>query len=145
METKTSYTSLRQTTYRIIDLVSRKSGVEKEEISIRSAINDDLGVDGDDWTELQIALREKEGVCLDELQFYDYFMDEGQIADPIGFVFGIIQFVWYVASFKWLKMKFDEFYKPLGPPKDVLTIGDLITSKYEGRFVKRTERRFVLI
>lgn len=119
------------------------SGLGREEISIRSAINGDLGVDGDDWTELQIALREKEGVCLDGLQFYDYFMDEGQIADPTRFVFGLIQFVWYVASLRWLKKKFDDFYKPLGPRKDVLTIGDLITSKYEGRFVKRTEGKFV--
>jgi hypothetical protein len=143
MEISTTYVSLRQTADRIIDLVSRMSGVDKEEISISSAINNDLGVDGDDWTDIQTALQEKEGLSLDGLQFYDYFMDEGQIADPTRFVFGLIQFIWYLVSFKWLKMKFDDFYKPLGPPKDVLTIGDLITSKYEGRFIKRKERKFV--
>ena len=59
MEIRTSYASLRQTADRIIDLVSRMSGVDKEEISISSAINDDLGVDGDDWIDLQMAYRKK--------------------------------------------------------------------------------------
>ena len=102
MEIKTSYSNLRQTADRIIDLVSRISGVNKDEISISSAINDDLGVDGDDWTDLQIALQEKEGISLEGLQFYDYFMDESQIADPSGFVIGLIQFIWFILSFKWL-------------------------------------------
>jgi acyl carrier protein len=144
MEIRTSYESLRQTADRIIDLVSKMSGVDKEEISISSAINDDLGIDGDDWTDLQMVLQEKEGLSLEGLQFYDYFMDEGQISDPSGFVIGLIQFIWYVLSFTWLKMSFGDFYKPLGPPKATLTVGDLITSKYEGRFIKRTERKFVL-
>jgi hypothetical protein len=144
MEIRTSYTNLRQTADRIIELVSKMSGVDKGEISISSAINDDLGVDGDDWTDLQMALQEKERMSFEGLQFYDYFMDEGQIADPSGFVIGLIQFIWYVLSFKWLKMKFDDFYTPLGPPKHKLTIADLITSKYEGRFIKRMERKFVL-
>ena len=78
------------------------------------------------------------------MQFYDYFMDEGQIADPSGFTIGLIQFVWFLLSFKWLKMTFDDFYTPLGPRKDKLTIADLITSKYEGKFIKRIERKFVL-
>lgn len=144
MEIRTTYTNLRQTADRIIDLVSKMSGVGKEEICISSAINNDLGVDGDDWTDLQKALQEKEGISLEGLHFYEYFMDEGQIADPSGFVMGVIQLIWYLLSFKWLKMKFANCYKPLWAPKDNLTIADLITSKYEGRFIKRTERKFVL-
>jgi acyl carrier protein len=144
MEIRTSYTSLRQTAERVIDLVSKMSGVDKEEISISSAINDDLGVDGDDWTDLQMALREKEGISLEGLQFYDYFMDEGQIADPSGVIIGFVQFVWYTISFRWLKMSFGKFYTPLGSPKVKLTIADLITSKYEGKFVKHNERKFIL-
>src|SRR5690348_11086207 len=122
MEIRTSYTNLRQTADRIIDLVSKMSGVNKKEISISSAINDDLGVDGDDWTDLQMALQEKEGISLEGLQFYDYFMDEGQITDPSGFIIGVIQFIWYMVSCKWLKMSFSEFYTPLSPPKNKLTI-----------------------
>jgi hypothetical protein len=145
MEIRTSYSSLRHTADRIIDLVVKMSGVDKEEVSISSAINDDLGVDGDDWTDLQKALQEKEGLSLEGLQFYDYFCDEGQISDPSGFIRGLILLVWYLVTFKWLKIHFDDFYKPLGPPKHQLTIGDLITSKYEGTFVKRSERKFVLV
>lgn len=143
MEIRTSYASLRQTADSIIDLVSKMSGVDKEEINISSAVNDDLGIDGDDWTDLQIALQEKEGISLEGLQFYDYFMDEGQISDPSGFVIGLFQLIWYVLSFKWLKMKFGDFYMTFGPPKEKLTIADLITSKYEGRFIKRRDRKFV--
>jgi acyl carrier protein len=145
MKIQTTYTSLRHTADSIINIVVKMSGVDKEEVSISSAVNDDLGIDGDDWTDLQMALQEKEGLSLEGLKFYDYFMDEGQISDPSGFVIGLIQFVWYLLTFKWLKMHFSDFYKPLGPPKEKLTIGDLITSKYEGRFVKRSERKFILL
>jgi acyl carrier protein len=143
MEIRTTYETLRKTTDNIIALVSKMSGLEKDEISISSAINNDLGIDGDDWVDLQKALEKQEGLSLDGLQFYDYFNDEGQIGDTTGFIIGLFQFIWYVVSLKWLKMKFEDYHKPLGPPKDVLTIADLITSKYEGRFVKRSERKYV--
>jgi acyl carrier protein len=145
MKIQTTYTSLRHTADSIINIVVKMSGVDKEEVSISSAVNDDLGIDGEDWTDLQMVLQEKEGLSLEGLKFYDYFMDEGQISDPIGFVIGLFQFVLYLVTFKWLKMHFSDFYKPLCPPKEKLTIGDLITSKYEGRFVKRSERKFVLL
>jgi hypothetical protein len=145
MEIRTSFASLRLTTNRIIELVSKMSGIDADTISISSAINNDLGIDGDDWIDLQLALQEKEGLTLDGLHFYDYFMDEGQIADSAGFIIGLIQFVWYIVSFMWLKKKFSQFYKPSGPQKDILTIGDLITSKFEGKFVKRTNRNFILV
>ena len=86
----------------------------------------------------------KEGVSLEGLKFYDYFWDEGQIVGSGDFVISTIIFLWYMLSFKWLKMKFSDYYEAPGQPANVLTIGDLITSKYEGRFVKRSERKFVL-
>jgi len=145
MEIRTTYVDLRKTADDIIALVSKMSGLEKDEINIRSAINNDLGIDGDDWVDLQQALEKQQGLSLEGLQFYDYFMDEAQIADPSGFVIGLFQFIWYMVTFKWLKIKFADYYKPLGPQKGVLTIADLITSKYEGRFIKRSERKFVLV
>jgi hypothetical protein len=120
------------------------SGVDKHEISISSSINNDLGIDGDDWTDLQEALQKKEGVSLEGLKFYDYFWDEGQIAGSGDIIISTIMLIWYVISFKWLKMKFSNYYERSEQPTDVLTIADIITSKYEGRFVKRSERKFVL-
>jgi acyl carrier protein len=139
-----SFKEIRQTTDRIINIVSVKSGTEKVEIGINTAINDDLGVDGDDWVELAIELQEKEGLNLEGLKFYDYFQDEGQIADPTGALRFIVRCILYLVTFSWLKAKFSDVFKPLGPPKEILTIGDLITSKFEGKFVKRNDRRFAL-
>jgi acyl carrier protein len=144
MEIRTSFTTLRQTADRIIQVVSDMRGIDKKEISINSSINNDLGIDGDDWMDLQEALQNKEGVSLEGLKFYDYFWDEGQIAGSGDFIISTIMFFRYIISFKWLKMRFSEYYAPPGQSTDVLTIGDLITSKYEGRFVKRSERTFVL-
>jgi hypothetical protein len=146
MEIKTSYSILRETTDRIIDLTCKMSGLDRNEISINSAINNDLGIDGDDWIDLQAALQEKEGILLEGLEFYNYFQDEAQIADAglIHFFNVFFQLIWWMISFKWLKMKFADFYEPIRVSKDILTIGDLITSKFESRFVKRSERKFVL-
>ena len=143
MEIKTNYSTLRSTTDSIINLVSKMSGTEKEEISIRSSINNDLGIDGDDWVDLQEALKEKEGLSLEGLQFYDSFIDEGQIADLNGFIIATFHFICYLLTFRWVKGKFAHFYQQKSTPKDILTIGDLITSKFEGRFVKRSERKFI--
>ncbi|KAA5545635.1 hypothetical protein [Adhaeribacter rhizoryzae] len=143
-EIKTSFSTLRQTSDRIIKVVSEMSGVEKHEISISSSINIDLGIDGDDWTDLQETLENKEGISLEGLRFYDYFWDEGQIAGSSNFIIPTIMFIWYLISFKWLNNKFVNYYERPGQSTDVLTIGDIITSKYEGRFVKRSERKFVL-
>lgn len=41
-------------------------------------------------------------------------------------------------------MKFEDFYEPIGQPTKALTVGNLITSKFEGRFVKRSEIKFVV-
>lgn len=70
MEIRTSYATLRVTADRIIDLTSKMCGIDRKEISIYSAINNDLGVDGDDWVDLQRALKEQEGIPLDGLHFY---------------------------------------------------------------------------
>ena len=59
MEIRTSFTTLRQTANRIVQVVSDICGIDKKEISISSSINNDLGIDGDDWTDLQKALQRK--------------------------------------------------------------------------------------
>jgi hypothetical protein len=101
-ELKITFSELRQTTNRIIELVSRVTGYEKEKIDLRTSINNTIGVDGDDWDDILIALHKQEDLTLEGLNFYDYFQDEGQIAFgslnvltlPIRFFFFLISFAW---------------------------------------------------
>ena len=149
-EINSSFTSLRQTVDRIITIVSEVTSYEREKIDLKTSINNDIGVDGDDWDDLLIALKERGGLNLEGLNFYDYFQDEGQIADPSGYIHGFVSLVRYITSLSWLKISFTDYVNIRGTsevvdPSKNLTIGDLVTSKFEGRFVKRSERKFVVI
>lgn len=140
-----SFAELRQITYQIINLVSETTGYEKSEISIGTAINNDLGIDGDDWDDVLVALFKKENLRLEGLNFYDYFNDEAQIANSFGLdlLSLLIKILSYLLPFIGGRVNWDRALRLKAKPD--LTIGDLITSKVEGHFVKRTERKFRLI
>jgi len=141
-----TFSELRGTTNRIILIVSEVTGYEKEKIGLRTSINDTIGVDGDDWDDILIALQKREGLTLEGLYFYDYFQDESQIAFGAFDIFTLpIRFLFYLISFAWVREKFKTNFDLGTHLKSDLTIGDLVTSKIEGRFVKREERTFKLL
>jgi hypothetical protein len=139
---------LRDISKRIINLVSEATGTQGK-ISIKTAINNDLGIQGDDWDTILLALYEKEGLRLHGFNFYDYFFDEGQISMGIfGDIISLpIKLTYFLFSFKWLYTKNWNTYFGFTTykPKPNLTIGDLITSRIEGRFVPRVDRHFKLV
>lgn len=47
-----TFTEVRSVTKRIINIVAENSGIDSTEITLRSSINFDLGVDGDDWDDI---------------------------------------------------------------------------------------------
>ncbi|MDB5013102.1 MAG: hypothetical protein JWQ25_1304 [Daejeonella sp.] len=142
-ELKVSFAELRQITERIIDLVSEVTNYDKSKITLRTSINNTIGVDGDDWDDILLALQQKENLLLDGLNFYEYFQDEGQIAFGVfNLAFLPIQFLIYILTLRWRFESFKSHFASRNTPKTDLTIADLVTSKLEGKFVKRESRTF---
>jgi hypothetical protein len=144
MEVQVSYKELRHTTDQVKDFLVSFWGLDKDDISIDSSINKDFGIDGDDWSLLEIELKEKLSINLEGLQFDTYFQQETAVADPIHLINWLIQMIFYIVLFQWVSVKWGDFYVTSRPQKAKLTVGDIITSKFEGRFVRRSERLFVL-
>lgn len=84
---------------------------------------------------------------MEGFNFYDYFYDEGQLVEKTfkALILFPLSLIMYVFLLKWTSTKFKNysFIKNTGKPD--LTIGDLITSKIEGKFVKREDRIFKII
>lgn len=142
-----SYSELRNITNRIIKLVHLTTGHKQDKITISTSINNEIGIEGDDWDYVLIALKEKEGLIMEGFNFYDYFYDEGQLVEKTfkALILFPLSLIMYVFLLKWTSTKFKDysFIKNTGKPD--LTIGDLITSKIEGKFVKREDRIFKII
>jgi acyl carrier protein len=66
----------------IIKLIADASGVDPERISADTSLNRDLGIDGDDATELLSLYSEAFGVDLSEFRFSQYFRDEPHLFNP---------------------------------------------------------------
>lgn len=62
----------------IIDICSKISGVKKSKISLRSSINNDLKIDGEDIVELLEHLVIKYNLNTEEFEYSKYFDWEGQ-------------------------------------------------------------------
>lgn len=146
-EIKIKYHDLRLAIERIKDLVSEATLYDKEKMTLKTSINHDIGVEGDDWNDILLSLRNKENLTLDGLNFYDYFYDEGQLSSMAPFIILMlpIRLVTYLITFGWRHEGIREYFSTgWREDKPPLTIGDLVTSKIEGRFVRRADRRFVL-
>lgn len=154
-----SYSELKSLAMRMIAHVGESTGVNVRDISVRHTINEDLGVDGDDADELLAELQQREDFQLEGFNFYDYFCDEAEIAGtanlwPVGYILSL-PFVMLVYLLKtpvraWSLQDLMNNTWPARPERNrsrhfplPLSIGDLITSKLEGRFVPRNERRYV--
>jgi hypothetical protein len=146
-EIKIKYRDLRQTIERITDLVSETTLCDRKKINLKTSINHDIGVQGDDWDDILIKLRDQENLTLEGLNFYDYFYDEGQLSSmaPLSLLLLPVRLVTYMLTFAWRQVGIKEyFFYDFGEKKPPLTIGDLVTSKIEGRFVRRQDRTFIL-
>lgn len=142
MEQRISYRELRATTEAIVQTVCTQAGADPRAVSANTAINTELGVDGDDWRDLEVRLQQQQGIQLAGLDASRYFFDESEVADPGRGVARLLFFLFYLLFFQWLKQKFSDFYD-IEPKKEPLTVGDIVASKFAGRFVRRRDLRFV--
>lgn len=138
-----SFSELRNISNRIIDLISDVTSTDRRKLTLKTAINNDLGVDGDDWDDVLYALKEKENIVFDGFNVQEYFHYEGEIPLlPILLFFIPIRYIFYTLKNGWKNSSWREFSEKHFISKKDLTIGDLITSKIEGRFVERKNRSF---
>lgn len=69
---------------RLIDMICHISGVKASEIKQDARIYEDLGIYGDDATDLLVAYGKEFNVNISNFMAADYFADEG--LDLIGFI-----------------------------------------------------------
>jgi acyl carrier protein len=145
-----TFTEVRSVTKRIINIVAENSGIDSAEITLRSSINFDLGVDGDDWDDILHDLIKKEKINFEGFEVQKYFNSEAEISNngiyfllflPFIFITFIIDRAWRYTSFK------EYFYKRFDADtkKQKLTIADIVVSKFAGQFMRRSDVRVEII
>lgn len=144
-----TFAELRSVTTRIINIVAESGGVDQNEISIKSSINYDIGIDGDDWDDLLYKLVEKEHMNFEGFEFSKYFNSETEISNNMVYYVLFVPFIFMTFSIDraWRHTTFKEYFSKRfgGENKQKLTVGDLIASKFAGKFIHRNEKRFKLI
>lgn len=129
-------------------MISEVTGEPKEKISLRTSINNDLSVQGDD-IDLILERLHKDFDCeLNGLHFYNYFMDEGEISGmaPIVLILLPIRILGFLTTLPFNK-KLAKRILNINPYErhPDLTVADLVTSVIEKKWAPRQTRNFKLI
>lgn len=144
-----TFPELRSVTVRIINIVAESSGVNRNKISIKSSINYDIGIDGDDWDDLLYMLIEKEQINFEGFEASKYFYNEGELSNNIIYFILFVPFIFitFLIDRAWKYTSFKEYFsKRFGDDKkQKLTVGDLVVSKFAGKFVHRNGKQFKII
>jgi acyl carrier protein len=158
----TSYTDLKQLSLSITEFVAEKSDVGIEDMTFKTSLLNDLGVDGDDAAELLEAFMEKYKVDFSEFEFLAYFDTEGFPITSLPIIlFRLVGFLAFSLLFP-IELIIRDIYWLINPKIQVypltktifesnrssnlksLTLGDLIASAHQGKFTKRENIHFVL-
>jgi hypothetical protein len=132
----------------ILSILSEISGVEKEKINFKTSINNDLGIQGGILEEIIITCEEVFKTDFSGLKYSEYFYDDYELSKlkTINFYLIPIRLVLFSATVLFNKKFARKAIRyTLLENKKPLTVGDLITSAVEKRFVQRKERSFRLI
>ncbi len=145
-----SYIDLRTLSENMITMISEETKISKEKISIKSSINNQLGIDGDDWISIKDRLRTDFNCSLSGFKFHEYFFEEGEnvlsfplmildlIAVPIKLILYLIISLYdrgsamKIWNYKLIKRKPD------------LKIEDLITSILKNKWKPKNQVEFTL-
>ena len=145
-EINVTYSEIKEVTNVIRSLVSEVAVIELKKVYSKSSINNDIGIDGDDWDDILIPFIEKYN-DIDGFLFHDYFHDEAQIGNafalalllfPIKILLSLL--ILPVSKY-WAKVIIKFSVLKEKPP---IFLGDLIATALVGRFVKRSDYRFIL-
>lgn len=123
-----SLSELRFVTESVFNIVSDIGGINPTKLSLKTSINNELGIQGDDWEDLVIKVKQEFNCEFSELNFYDYFLDETQISYNffLNLLYLPFRLIIYLSYFdiNILKKIWNHNYKNLPD----LPIKDLITS-----------------
>ena len=173
METiQISYATLRRHTEQVREFVQKNYWWE-DDTTLTTALENDLGITGDDAVELLIKFEEEFGVNWQGLNFTQYFTPEGVKANLIGILLWMpilaIQLTFFsgqlfLALLVWpfateqanwivdfslrdeIERRTRRIWPQLvKPPEETFNVGDLVAAVAAGRFVKREQVRFGLI
>ena len=141
-----SIPDLRRITTEVMEFLSVALNEPVDKINIKTSINRDLRIQGDDVDELFSIFIDKYHVNFDEFDFDKYFVNEGVIANSIAFnlhtlPIRIFYYLYLVLSGNEEKDGF-KFVMPKLNKVD-MTVGDLVTSVIKGKFTPRNEISFI--
>lgn len=143
-----TFSELRFLSTSVIQMLSKESGVSTDKISLNTAVNNDFGIQGDDWDTILQRLQEDFDCELDGLNFYDYFIDEVQIANrlPAHLLYLPIQCLLFLLIYPFNRAKASVFWnRELFKTHPDLTVADLITSIVKKKWAPRCKVNFELI
>ncbi len=159
------YTDLRKTAESVMSFV--KTEYWDEENTLRTKIEEDLGITGIDAAELMDKFAQTYKVDLSEFDFSKHFSPEGFSGNPIVIVFAAILLIGFIIKMvvalaiypfdPTLNKKIQHYslsdgmsnvFRKIWPDEERLqdvTIQDLVTSAVTGKFTKRETVKFELI
>jgi Protein of unknown function (DUF1493) len=150
----TSFKDLKALSSSVVEFLADNFGVGQEEIygNFHLSMTDDLGIDGDDGDELIAKFSEKYKVDFSEFEYDKYFSPEG--IDIVMIPFVVLILALFIINCLLtlifmclnrqnpLKKSFSTLFNKRSERQ--LTVGDLIVSAHQGKFMKREEVYFVL-
>ncbi|MGD1890256.1 MAG: DUF1493 family protein [Cyclobacteriaceae bacterium] len=158
------YSHLKGVSESVIDFIRTEFWWDKDS-TLKSNIEKDFGISGDDAGDLMTKFAEKYQVDLSEFDFERYFTSEGSIGSflytpmiilllALFLIKTVISGVVYLFNKKQSKRIFNfsftevlnEFYDKIYPNQhESLTVEDLVTSVVKGKFTKRATVEFKIV
>lgn len=142
-----SYSELKNAYNYVTSFLEEKRG--KKITSIQTTISGDLGFDGDDNYFLLEDFILKNNLNHDSFTYKEYFLDEGEICNPVFLLKNILiliirmpLFFLNLITFKQLNLKYPEFTGEDRYVKD-LNVKDLITWFLEKEFKTSNEIQYI--
>jgi len=151
---KISFNNLKREYLEVQKFLQKESG--EKNINNKSKVANDLSLWGDDNVDMLEKFITKYEVDFSNFNYEKHFESEGELFDSIGVLLGILFLPLYVFKFllhlffkpfsKTYSDKINDFNFFLNETKSDridLTMGDLITSKIQGKFNLRENVKFV--
>jgi len=152
-EIRLKFKWIRQRRKEVLLFLEKNYGTEKDTTSV-SRIENDLGITGDDASELIQKFEQEFSVDMNGLIFTGYFYDESEAVDANSFVFLLLfkLFLLPIAlvalPFSWSDCKEILLCNPFRrdrSKKNELTVGDLITCTFTHKFTLQKDIAIRLI
>ncbi len=118
-----TYTDLRRLSDKVVHIISEVTLIQPEKITLKSSINNQLGIDGDDWFLIQERIQKDLNFDFKDFNYHNFFFEEGSnvLKFPIR-IFSVISRVFNYA----ITLPFNEkAAKSMWKNKNVLNKPDL--------------------